>query len=390
MTFDVGQVTIYDDTVSILDPEVITMAQAIPLAVNQAVFWNMCSAPQMGIVDMKFEMINRNLTAQAGVIGDGAATGWVNGTTTTALPMTADAVNVLTIGSVIKVEDEIVVVSAVDRSGLTIGVYERGAGSTTGVAHADTTAFAVIGHAGNDTDLANVESFAEESNSYTNYAQTVFETVDYTQRNSIIGRKAMNGGNVDLLKQEAMNRMAIKLARASLLGVKRVGTATIPYMTAGLYEQLADTAGATRPVLRYNASSAPFTEDILKAALEDVFERGNPDTILVNQSNKNIINEFNRSFINTDISNTKAGYSVMQYEYEGKVLGVVVDQDCTSDKVSVLTKSKCQKGWLSGDTLRFAEEPKTSSREHRDSLQGSVAVIVDGVGYDHIDIYGIA
>jgi len=42
-----------------------------------------------------------------------------------------------------KIEDELVIVKSVDRTGNTIDVYARGAGGTTGVAHATSTPFLV-------------------------------------------------------------------------------------------------------------------------------------------------------------------------------------------------------------------------------------------------------
>jgi len=384
MTFDIGTITEFDDASSIMDPEVVTNATAVPLAANQAVFWNLLGAPNEALSNKRFEIYGRNLTSLAGVIGDGIGTGWVNGSTTTALPMTAAAVNVLTVGSVLLVADEIVVVKSVDRAAFTIDVFERGAGSTTGAAHVDTTAFEVIGSAGNDTDLKNVESLAEKTHKYTNYIQTVFETIDYTKMENDLGRKGLTDNQIMLLKQEALNRAAVKLARMALKGVKVEGDSSKPYMTAGLYEQLLDTASATRPVLEYDASSAVFTETILKAALEDAFEKGNPETILLSQKYKNIANDFNQAFINTTRQDKTAGYSVSQYEYEGKILSFVVDQDCKDGVVAILTMGMCKKTWLPFDLLRYVEEPKNSSRENRDSLQGSVGVIIDGVGYDHL------
>ena len=75
--------------------------------------------------------------------------------------MTAAAVLGLTVGHVIQVESEVVIVKSVNRTANTIDVVARGAGSTSAAAHADTTAFTVIGFAGRDLDLKNVESISE-------------------------------------------------------------------------------------------------------------------------------------------------------------------------------------------------------------------------------------
>lgn len=390
MTFIVGQVTEFEDSVTINNPDVLALASAVPLAANQGKFWNILSAPSLSLTGKVFEVYGRGLTSLSGTIGTGGGTGWLDGSDTTALAMNATAIAKLVIGSVLKVEDEVVVVKDIDRVGNTIDVYARGAGSTSGASHADNTAFQIIGHAGNDTDLKNVEALSENSHVYTNYAQTVFEVIDYTQGEARLKRKGLASDPLNILRQEAMNRCAAKLAATSLLGVKAVGTGSIPYITAGLYDQLEDTAGSTRTVSRYNASSAAFSETILKAALDQAFQYGNPNMIVMRQGYKNILNTFNNAYIMTDKENRVAGNTIGQYEYEGKILDILVDQDSPNGKMAIITKEACKKSWLQDDLLRFVEEPKASSREHRESLQGSVGIVVEGVGYDHTEIYGLA
>lgn len=389
MTFIVGQVTEFDDSVTINNPDILALATAVPLAANQGRFWNILGAPSLPLLGKTFEVYGRGLTALTGTVGTGGGTGWLDGADTTALAMNATAIAKLVVGSVLKVEDEIVVVKAIDRVGNTIDVYARGEGSTSGAAHADNTAFQIIGHAGSDTDLRNLEALSENSHVYTNYAQTVFEVVDYTYGEARLRRKGLAGDPLNILRQEAMNRAAAKLAAACLQGVKVAGTSSRPYLTAGLFDQLEDTAGATRSPSRYNAGSAAFTETILKAALDQAFQYGNPNTLVMRQGYKNIMNSFNNAFIITPKENRIGGYFIGQYEYEGKILDILVDQDTPNGKIAIVTKELCKKSWLQDDMLRFVTEPQASSRENRESLQGSVGIVVEGVGYDHTEIYGL-
>lgn len=387
--FDIGLMTEFDDAISILDPIIIANAQAVKLPTNVGRFWEMMGAPSRAFTQKRYEIRTRSLTALSGVIGDGAGTGWADGSTTTNLPMTAAGVNALVVGTVLKVESEMVVVKDVNRTANTIDVFARGAGQTTGAAHVDTTVYSVVGSAGNDTDLKNVETRAESTSKYLNYSQTIFETVDYTFSDNLLGREGLDPENIIAVnRQEAMNRVSRMLASMTLLGTKQVGSKTIPYMSAGLYEQLSDNEAGARLTNTYNVSGT-FDEAKLKIALEQVFRTGNPGVILCSQTNKKIINEFNQSFIQTPRPDKTAGYSVDKYDYEGAILDVVVDADCTDDKVAVVSADMCRKGWLAGDILRYADEPQTSSRENRGSLQGSVGFEIEGVGYDHTLLYGI-
>jgi hypothetical protein len=389
MAFELGLVTIFDDATAVHQPDVLVSAKAVRLAATQGVFWNMMSAPSQAITGKNFEIYGRTKTAINGTIGTGAGTGWVDGSATTSLPMATANTNKLIPGMVLLVGTEVVIVKAVNNSAYTIDVWSRGAAGTSGASHADNTAYTVIGYAAHDTDLKNLTGRAETTFKYTNYVNTYLDLIEWEISQELIGRRGVDN-NIQVLKDEAMFRCAEILARMALNGVKQAGAkATDPYSSAGLYAQLEDTSSSTRPVNRYNASSVAFSKTILDAALAQVFQTGNPDTILLSQKYKAILNAFNQSFIQTNRQDQQAGYSVNQYIYENKVLDVVVDQDCADTKVAILNKSLCQKGWQQGDVLRFIDEPASSSREKKTSLQGSVGFIIEGVGYEHCEIYGL-
>lgn len=389
MAFELGLVTIYDDATAVHQPDVLVAAKAVRLAATQGVFWNLMSAPAAAITGKNFEIYGRTITALNGTIGTGAGTGWGDGVATASLPMAAANTNKLIPGMILKVENEIVIVKTVNNSAHTIDVWSRGAAGTSGAAHVDTTAYTVLGYAAHDTDLKNLTGRAETTFKYTNYVNTYMDVIEYELSQQLIGRRGV-GDNIQVLKDEAMFRCAGLLARMSLNGVKQAGAKTTdPYSSAGLYAQLEDTSSSTRPVNRYNASSTAFSKTILDAALAQVFQTGNPDTILLTQKYKNILNAFNTAFIQTNRQDNVAGYSIAKYEYEGKQLDIIVDQDCQDTKVAILNKSLCQKGWQEGDVLRFVDELPASSREKKISLQGSVGFVVEGVGYEHCEIYGL-
>ena len=390
MAFTLGKVTDFDDANTILTPEVLVTAKAITLPTNKGVLYQSMSAPQRAITQKEFEIYSRTATGLTGVVGDGSGAlgGWAD-SGTTGLKMTAVGMNALTVGSVLKVESEIVAVKSVNRTAYTIDVFARGMGGTSAAAHADTTAYTVIGIAASDGDLKNVESKSENTVKYKNFAQTIFEIVEYTQSELLIGRKGLTTANeIALCRQEAMLRVAKLLSSNAINGTKHQGTKVIPYMSAGLFAQLADDSSGTRVINRYNANSTAFSETILKTALDQTMNIGNCDTILVSPAKKKLMNAFisSRTVMRDDKT---AGSNVEFYEYEGVVFNIMVDADVPSDRVALINLAKCQKSFLEGDVIRFVEEPPASSREHRESIQGTVAFAVDGVGYDHCDIYGL-
>ena len=388
MSFVFGVHTMFDDSVTIADPTILAAAKAINLARNKGAFYQAMGAPAVAINTVDFEVYSRSKTARAGTVGAG---GW-DDSATADLPVDSTSIKGLTIGHVLDVAGEQVIVSAVDRSANTIDVYARGAGGTTAAAHLAAVAFKVVGFAGKDSTLKNVESVSESTSAYKNYLQTVFETLDWEFRGAQLRRQGLSDANiVTVLTQEASYRVAEMLASMAIVGKKQLGSKTgSPYMSAGLLAQLADNNSGNRPVLSYDASGA-LTETKLKAALADATKYGNPDTIWCSNKVKGTINGFNGS-LTTTIDRTEhiAGQYINQYDYEGLILDVKVDADLPDTTVPIVTQAKCQKGWAAGDYLTKKEEPAQSSREFRESLQGSVGYIIEDVGYDHTYIYGIS
>ncbi len=388
MAFYFGTHSEFDDAVTYGDPVVAVAAKAVELARNKGAFYQALKAPQIGIDTESFEIYSRSKTAREGVVG---GTAW-NNSDTTGLTVSPAVAKGLTVGHVLKIENEVVVVKSVDRSANTIDVYARGAGGTTAAGHAIGTEFKVIGFAGKDSTLKYVESFFENTGKYENHIQTIFETLDYELKGKILKRKGLAGNIIDtILTKEAAHRVAELLALTAIHGVKQAGSKSgSPSMTAGLISQLQDNASGNRPILRYN-SNGGFTETKLRAALKELVKTGTPTTIWCDASNKEVINGFN-SALTTSIPRTEhtAGQYVNSYDYDGLILEVKVDSDMPSSNIAVVNQNKCYKSWLKGDALRKETEPAKSSREFRESLQGSVGIIIEDVGYEHIDIYNIS
>ena len=391
---DVGLHWHLDDPTSIINPTILGMAAEINLGAWEGVIYNRLSAPPVKVNDYRFEIYDRSRTLLTGVVGNGGGTGWVNGVATTALPMTATAVGMLTVGDVLEIKEtspEQVVVKAVDRAGNTIDVWERGRGGSTAAAHADTTAFTVIGKAVNDSDLKNVEAFAEQSGKYTNYTQTFVELINQTYTDTISARKDFEE-NPQLIK-EAMDRMFRKLVKTTIKGRQAVGTKTSPQTTSGILHQLSNGGGVRTP-LRYNASGVTSAETVLKSMLQTVWNQGgDPTHIYLSPTNKRKFDPLTEQFIR--MSRQDAGVigtdNGTAYMYQNKVLPFIQDQDMPDDRICIVTEPSIHKGWRVGDIMRGpVQEPLLSSRELRYSLQGSFFVQVYGVGIQHIDAYNVA
>lgn len=392
MAMDVGTHWHLDDATTIINPTILGMAAEINLGAFEGIIWNRLGPPSIEKVnDYRYEIYDRSRTALSGVIGDGAATGWVDSSTKNDLPMTQAACAVLTVGDVLEVGSEQVIVKSVDRTAYTIDVFDRGHGGTTAAAHADQVSFTVIGTAINDTDLKNVESFAEQSGKYTNYTQTFVELIEQTFTDEISARKAFE--QKPQLIKEAMDRMFRKLCKTSIKGRQAVGTKSIPQTTSGILHQLSNGGGVRSP-LRLDATGYTSIEKVLKDSLSTVWNAGgNPTHIYINPTNKRKADALTQQFIRMSRGEaTQVGTdNAESFMYQGRVLQFVQDQDMPTDRIELVTESSLEKGWRVGDVLRGPIlEPLKSSRELRYSMQGTMYINVRGVGVQHIDVYNLS
>ena len=122
MPFEFGQFNEFSDSVTYGDPVIAAVAKAINLGNWVGQFYQAMGAPQFSLTQKEFVVYNRTKTSRSGVIG---ASNW-DDDDTTGLSMTADGLKGLTVGHLIKIGDEIVIIKAVDRSNNTISVV-RGA-----------------------------------------------------------------------------------------------------------------------------------------------------------------------------------------------------------------------------------------------------------------------
>lgn len=372
---------------TIADPTVFAVAKAVELNPFVGRIYQAMGAPPVGLKTKAFKIFSRTLTSRDGVIGSG----WT-ASATSGLGINADALKGLTVGHQLDVGGEVVVISAVDRSANTISVLKRGDGATTAKSHASGDAYKVIGFAGNDTDLKNVEAMSESTKQWENYVQTVFEAIEWTKHGELM-REGMTSANATvMLIREAMTRSANMLSRMAVLGIKQKATgATERYFSAGLLAQLRD---GDRSGRTYNVNGI-LTEVKFKAALKTMFDAGGAaNTIWVSPTTKPYINAFLGAFADrliTDSANnhTAGGIYVDSYNYEGAILKLEVDNDMPDHSIAVTQSGDLKKAWLEGDGFRQADEPSLSSRETRKSLQGSVGFYVENVGANHVLLTGI-
>ena len=379
---DLGLHTTLDDSNSILDPEVIAIAERITPA-QAAEFgkvWDLFTTRETPFTTEVYDVLTRNYTAPEVSTGAITADGteWHSASDTTALEITSATIDRLTVGDILLIEDEIVVVSSVDRSGNTIDVYERGAGDSTGAVHTGTLTVKIIGSA-HVEGTANAEAMAETTGKVTNYTQLFEEVIDLSKADSDQARKT--GRTEAALKAEAMERVMQDLARTAIYGTARVATATIPAMTRGLISYLTDVSGALT-----TSVGGAFTETVLKNELDTVRAAGGTiNAIVLSITNKRVANGFTGSdAIQTTRADREGGQVLDAYIADGHGrIPFVVDIDFPNDKVALVNTRFMEKGWKNDDQLSFVPFTNVNPREKKDLLAGKAGLSVEGIGRTH-------
>jgi hypothetical protein len=380
---DLGLHTTLVDANSKADPEVIAISARItPLQAKEfGKVWDLFTTRATPFSTDQFDVLSRNYTTPAVTLGTASAGDWGGTSATTALPINSGTIDRITVGDIILVDAEVVVVKAINRTTNVIEVYERGAGGTTAATHTTATVAKIIGNANIEGTVVG-EARAEGTTKVSNYCQIIQEVVDLSKEDSDEARKT--GMTADTLKSEALERVMRDLARSAIYGVPRVGTATIPAMTRGLISYLRDVSGAIK-----TAVGGAFTETALKNILDDVRNAGGTvNGIVMSVKNKRTFNGFtgaSASQFPAGQGQTQVGGIVLDgYLADGfGVIPAIVDIDMPDDMVAVVNTRFLTKGWKVNDELRFVPETNTSSREKKETLQGKFGLSVEGVGRTH-------
>lgn len=316
-----------------------------------------------------------------GAVGTG---GW-DISSTAALPVDSSLSDIVQIGDVLRVEDEVLVVSGVNRSADTIDVHERGHGSTSAATHTATTAIYIIGSAHVESTV-DQDGLLEENAERKNYMQLIEEPVIVSKTGAKQEYKDV-ADKLDEIRGRALSRALRKLNRSVLFGELRSRTSTKPSSMGGLEYWLRETTGAIN-----DNYSGTFTEAKLKATLRSIAERGgSPDTIIMSTAMKATFNDLNNTYTQTERTERVAGQIVSFYEADDVgMLRLVADPRLPDDLglMYIVNSRKINKVWFTDDTLRFVPEPANSRTIH-ETLQGQVTLRMKDVVTDHARVYGL-
>lgn len=283
-----------------------------------------------------------------------AATNITNSTTTTTIVITTAAK--FQVGDVLEIDTELVYVSSLSGTTLTI---IRGFGGSTQATH-ESTATAYIRFTARVEGADSDNSPSDEITSTTNCTQIFHKEVEVTRSAQRIPMYGM-GNPWDYQINKNMEMLMQELDRVPFYGRRAVGTATA-----------ARAAGGFRQFITTNVTdlnSAALTRLAIDNLLEDCFDNGGrPNLIFCGAWAKRKINDMYEGFVSTERSEKLGGIFIERLIHPllNYPLDVVVDRNCASTDMWMIDDRYA--GYLTFDEFFFEPLAKAGDDDQGETI----------------------
>lgn len=235
-------------------------------------------------------------------------------------------------GHVILIDDELMVVSAVDTTGDTITVYSRSYGGTNAT-HASTAAISIVGMArleGDDADYVGLQAL---SNPY-NYSGIFQKALKVSGTEEVVDQYGFDNA-FSYQAQKAVPELLRLIERGIFHGVRAAGSASAPRSFGGLGTFITDNS--------VNAGGALAKTDIDNLAELIMIDGGNPDLLVIHPSIANDLKALldSSSFVRVDQSGGQFGMApITRVDTQYGSAQLVVSRWCPSSKAFMLDSRK--------------------------------------------------
>jgi len=271
---------------------------------------------------------------------DSVTTGLASSSTTTTCTITTAAL--FQPGDVWLIDSEQIWVSAISSAVVTI---TRGFGSTTKATHANATAMTLVSRARIEGDDAD-DSPSTEVTSTTNYTQIFQKTINISRsKNKVSEYGIANLEDYEIDKK--MDELMILLSLLPYYGKRGAGTENSVARSAGGFQQFLTTTASNITFATSTAATGGTAQALTRDHIDDTLalihaDGGDPDLILTVPHAQRKINDMYEGFVSTERSEQLGGVLIkkLMNPISGSVLDVVVDRNCVSNEMWILTKDK--------------------------------------------------
>ncbi len=287
-------------------------------------------------------------------------------------------------GDILKIESELVYVSARSTDTLTI---VRAFGGSTAASHADTTAIALVTKArleGADYDTGHTTTVS----ALYNHTQILSEAVLITGSEKVNPKygitdtmawhlsKLIGGG--DIGSKGKAGKLAILLAKSFYYGKRAAGTATTARAMGGFNQYV--TTNVT------NAASASLTLKMIEDNMQLCYEAGgSPDTIVTGAWGRRKISNFFKGSIRTEQSEERGGSTITKILTDFGELEVIYDKWCPSNELYIIEPGKM--GWLTFRNFDMFDRASTGDYDVKEILGEFSFVLVNETAHARIHTF---
>ena len=301
----------------------------------------------------KIELLEDALDPLEDAVNDGS--GWDNSSTTS---LAVDDASKFQDGHVILVEDEKMVVKAVDTANDTVDVYGRGFGGTNPATHADDTVITIVGMARLEGDDADYGALTDITAPY-NYTSIFQKAIKVSGTMQAI---TQYGVDDEFMYQanKAVPHLLRLVERMAFYGERVEGSATGPRSAGGLGTFITDNT--------VSAGGAIAKADVDSLMEEIIMDGGYPDLLVMNPRVANDLRGLldTSSFIRVGQNENKLGLDAIERVVtQYGELELVMDRWCPTGTAYILQSDKV--GF-------FALRPMTAYQLAKvgDSIRGEV------------------
>ena len=281
-----------------------------------------------GADSLAFPCINPTHTWQSDELIPSKATltGADSGSPYTTVTVGTTAINYFNIGDLVELNGTYGEISAVNTSGGAFTIVEAD-GSASLAANAVGDVVYNLGSLRLDGSAFTTVYSSTDLTSSSNYTQIFHDAVSVSGTSEATEKFGITN-EFDREFAKKFQEVVIKLERAAHYGLANSLPANNTDVTTvrrmgGLFSYIRNDANANRT----DASSAKLTEKILVDTLQDIWDDGgNPDTILVNATQKRVLSSFASPYVRTDRMDSGVGVIVGTYESEFGNLDIVLDR----------------------------------------------------------------
>jgi len=262
------------------------------------------------------------------------------------------AINYFNVGDLVELQGTYGEIKTISSSGGTF-VIEGVEGSTTPATQVLPLTVYNLGSMRNDGDVfSNVYSTTDLTSAH-NYTQIFHDAVSVSGTSEATEKYGITN-EFDREFAKKFQEIVIKLERAAHYGLANALPATGGPSTdmtnnrrmGGLFSYIRNDATANLK----DAASAKLTEKLLVDCLQDIWDDGgNPDTILVNATQKRQLSSFASPYVRTDRMESALGVIVGTYESEFGSLDIVLDRYVKPADLLILSREYIGIGALKGN-----------------------------------------